>query len=150
MQMVKCPGCGEENPAKFRLCGYCGTPLVQAAAPLPPQEVRKTVTLIFVDLKDSTSLGERLDSEAMHEVKERYFGAMAAEIQRHGGKIEKYIGDAIMAVFGLPKLHEDDALRAVRAAHEMKLTLEKVNERLEAGWGVRLVTRKRGARRDVP
>ena len=118
--MIRCPACGEESPPKFRLCGYCGAPLAPAPAPLPAHEVRKTVTLIFTDLKDSTALGERLDSEALHEVKERYFGAMAAEIQRHGGKIEKYIGDAIMAVFGLPRAHEDDALRAVRAAVGMR------------------------------
>ena len=77
--------------------------LAQATSALPAHEVRKTVTLIFSDLKDSTALGEQLDSEALHEVKERYFAAMAAEITRHGGKIEKYIGDAIMAVFGLPR-----------------------------------------------
>lgn len=142
--MVKCPGCGEENPPKFRLCGYCGTPLAGAApaAPvLPAHEMRKTVTLIFSDLKDSTALGERLDSEALHEVKERYFAAMAAEIQRHGGKIEKYIGDAIMAVFGLPKAHEDDALRAVRAADGMRRALLRVNEDLEQRYGVRLSNR---------
>src|SRR5512145_149816 len=100
--MIKCPGCGEENPPKFKLCGYCGTPLAAApaAAVLPAHEIRKTVTIVFTDLKDSTALGETLDSEALHEVKERYFNAMAAEIKRHGGKIEKYIGDAIMAVFG--------------------------------------------------
>ena len=74
--------------------------------------MRRTVTIIFCDLKGSTELGEALDPEVLHEVKERYFQAMAAEITRHGGKIEKYIGDAIMAVFGLPQLHEDDALRA--------------------------------------
>ena len=112
-----CPSCGEANPARFRLCGFCGTALAPVA---PPQQVRKIVTLIFVDLKGSTDLGERLDPEAMHEVKERYFTAMAAEIVRHGGKIEKYIGDAIMAVFGLPRAHEDDALRAVRAAFGMQ------------------------------
>ena len=101
--MINCPSCGEENPPKFRLCGYCGAPLVAAPPALPVREMRKTVTLIFSDLKDSTALGERLDSEALHEVKDRYFAAMAAEIKRHGGKIEKYIGDAIMAVFGLPQ-----------------------------------------------
>jgi class 3 adenylate cyclase/tetratricopeptide (TPR) repeat protein/ABC-type dipeptide/oligopeptide/nickel transport system ATPase component len=141
MQMVKCPGCGEENPAKFRLCGYCGTPLAPAPAPLPAHEVRKTVTLIFTDLKDSTALGERLDSEAMHEVKERYFNAMAAEIQRHGGKIEKYIGDAIMAVFGLPRANEDDALRAVRSAVGMQQVLRTVNEDLKKRFGVELANR---------
>ena len=140
--MIKCPACGEENPPKFRLCGYCGAPLAAAAAAaLPAHEVRKTVTLIFSDLKDSTALGERLDSEALHEVKERYFAAMAAEITRHGGKIEKYIGDAIMAVFGLPRAHEDDALRAVRAAVGMRDKLKELNETLEKRFGVTLAAR---------
>lgn len=139
--MVKCPGCGEDNPPKFRLCGYCGTPLAPAAAPLPVHELRKTVTILFSDLKDSTALGERLDSEALHEVKERYFGAMAAEIRRHGGKIEKYIGDAIMAVFGLPRAHEDDALRAVRAAAGMQAALARVNAELGPRFGVALANR---------
>src|SRR3954447_12072722 len=113
MAMLICPGCGEENPARFRLCGYCATVLVASAVPLPMHEVRKTVTLVFSDLKGSTTLGEKLDPEALRDVMDRYFKAMAAEITRHGGKIEKYIGDAIMAVFGLPRAHEDDALRAV-------------------------------------
>jgi class 3 adenylate cyclase/tetratricopeptide (TPR) repeat protein len=139
--MVRCPACGEENPPKFRLCGYCGAPLASVPPPLPAHEVRKTVTLIFTDLKDSTALGERLDSEALHEVKERYFGAMAAEIERHGGKIEKYIGDAIMAVFGLPRAHEDDALRAVRAAVGMQGVLSRVNEDLTKRFGVTLANR---------
>jgi hypothetical protein len=96
MQMIVCPSCGEENPAKFRLCGYCGTPLAQT---LPPSELRKTVTILFSDLKGSTALGESVDPEALHEIKNRYFEAMAAVLDQHGGKIEKYIGDAIMAVF---------------------------------------------------
>jgi class 3 adenylate cyclase/tetratricopeptide (TPR) repeat protein len=142
--MVKCTGCGEDNPPKFRLCGYCGTPLPAAApaAPaLPAHEVRKTVTLLFCDLKGSTALGETLDPEALHEVKERYFKAMAAEIERHGGKIEKYIGDAIMAVFGLPRAHEDDALRAVRAADGMRQALAQVNLDLQTRYGVTLANR---------
>ncbi len=139
--MVHCPSCGEENPPKFRLCGYCGTPLAAAPAPLPAHEVRKTVTIVFCDLKGSTALGERLDPEALHEVKERYFNAMAAEIARHGGKIEKYIGDAIMAVFGLPRAHEDDALRAVRAAVGMREALARVNADLLARYGVTLGNR---------
>lgn len=138
--MLKCPGCGEDNPPKFRLCGYCGTPLAAAAA-LPPREVRKTVTIVFCDLKGSTALAESLDAEAMHEVKERYFSAMAAEITRHGGKIEKYIGDAIMAVFGLPRAHEDDALRAVRAARGMQTALARVNDELSARYGIALANR---------
>ncbi|MFT3954974.1 MAG: AAA family ATPase [Piscinibacter sp.] len=139
--MQKCPGCGEENPPKFRLCGYCGTPLAAAPAALPVREVRKTVTVVFSDLKGSTALAERLDAEAMHEVKERYFAAMAAEIVRHGGKIEKYVGDAIMAVFGLPRAHEDDALRAVRAAIGMQTALRGVNADLSARYGVALANR---------
>ena len=139
--MINCPKCNEENPPKFRLCGYCGTPLTPAAAPLPVHEVRRTVTIVFCDLKGSTSLGENLDPEALHEVKDRYFSAMAAEITRHGGKIEKYIGDAIMAVFGLPLPHEDDALRAVRAAAGMQAALGKVNADLGARYGVSLANR---------
>jgi len=138
--MVPCPGCGEENPPRFKLCGYCGTPLAAAAA-LPVREVRKTVTIVFSDLKGSTVLGERLDAEALHEVKARYFDAMAAEIARHGGKVEKYIGDAIMAVFGLPRTHEDDALRAVRAAAGMQDALARVNADLQARYGVTLANR---------
>src|SRR5438132_4049341 len=136
-----CPSCGEENPDKFRLCGFCGTPL---APELPPQEVRKTVTIVFSDLKGSTAMGEKLDSEAVREVMTRYFDEMRAALERHGGVVEKYIGDAIMAVFGLPRLHEDDALRAVRAAAEMRETLEIVNERLQADYGIRLENRTGG------
>jgi predicted ATPase/class 3 adenylate cyclase len=128
-----CPGCGEENPDRFRLCGFCGTPLV---AELPPQETRKTVTIVFSDLKGSTAMGERLDSEAVREVMSRYFDEMRGALEQHGGTVEKYIGDAIMAVFGLPRLHEDDALRAVRAAAEMRERLAALNRELEDRWGV--------------
>jgi predicted ATPase/class 3 adenylate cyclase len=133
-----CPNCGEENPDRFRLCGICGSKLVVHEI---VQEVRKTVTVVFSDLKGSTSLGEKLDTESLREVLNVYFNEMRAVLERHGGTVEKYIGDAIMAVFGLPKLHEDDAVRAVRAAYQMKLTLEKVNEQLQKGWGVRLENR---------
>ena len=133
-----CPNCGEENPPRFRLCGFCGTGL---APELPPQEVRKTVTIVFSDLKGSTSLGETLDSESLREVMNRYFDEMRAVLERHGGTIEKFIGDAVMAVFGLPKLHEDDALRAVRAAADMREALARVNDEFERVWGVRLTNR---------
>src|SRR6476469_7978861 len=136
--MALCPSCAEENPDRFRLCGFCGAPL---DAGLPAQEVRKTVTIVFSDLKGSTSLGERLDPESLREVMTRYFEEMRTALERHGGRVEKYIGDAIMAVFGLPKAHEDDALRAVRAANDMKVALAAVNEELERHWGVRLENR---------
>jgi class 3 adenylate cyclase len=133
-----CPNCGEENPERFRLCGFCGTPLATAA---PPQETRKTVTIVFSDLKGSTDLGEALDSESLREVMSEYFDAMRPVLERHGGTIEKFIGDAVMAVFGLPRVHEDDALRAVRAAAEMQQALVELNERLARDWGVQLANR---------
>jgi class 3 adenylate cyclase/tetratricopeptide (TPR) repeat protein len=133
-----CANCGEENPDRFRLCGFCGTPFAAAEA---PQEVRKTVTVVFSDLVGSTSLGESMDSESLRELLQRYFEAMQAVLERHGGAVEKFIGDAIMAVFGLPKLREDDALRAVTAALEMQEVLSALNEELERGWGVTLANR---------
>jgi class 3 adenylate cyclase len=119
------------------MCGFCGVRLVAPAA----VEVRKTVTVVFCDLKGSTDLGERLDPEAVREVLNRYFSEMRTVVERHGGTVEKYIGDAIMAVFGLPRLHEDDALRAVRAAWEMQRTLERINHELDSAWGVTLANR---------
>ncbi len=138
MELIVCPNCGEENPAKFRLCGFCGTALAPA---LPPQELRKTVTIVFSDLKGSTNLGEALDPESLREVMSRYFDSMKAVLDLHGGTIEKYIGDAIMAVFGLPRLHEDDALRAVRAAYGMQEALRELNQDLLARYGVELTNR---------
>jgi predicted ATPase/class 3 adenylate cyclase len=135
---MRCPSCGEDNPEQARFCLSCAAPLT---AGLPAREVRKTVTVVFSDLKGSTSLGERLDTETLREVLTVYFAEMQAVLERHGGRVEKFIGDAIMAVFGLPTVHEDDALRAVRAAHEMQEVLSKVNARLEATWGVRLENR---------
>jgi predicted ATPase/class 3 adenylate cyclase len=136
--MLRCRDCQEENPERFRLCGYCGAELVR---PGGAPELRKTVTVVFCDLKGSTSLGERLDSEALREVLGVYFSAMRQAIERYGGTVEKYIGDAIMAVFGLPTLHEDDAFRAVRAAFDMTVALKSVNVRLQATWGVTLENR---------
>ncbi len=103
--------------------------------------MRKTVTIVFSDLKGSTALGEQLDSESLREVMTRYFDEMKAVLESHGGTIEKFIGDAVMAVFGLPRVHEDDALRAVRAAAEMKTALAHLNEELETIYGVRLANR---------
>ena len=135
---MRCPSCGEDSPERARFCLTCAAPLT---AGVPPQMVRKTVTVVFSDLKGSTSLGERLDTETLREILTVYFAEMQAVLERHGGRVEKFIGDAIMAVFGLPTVHEDDALRAVRAAHEMQEALSKVNARLEATWGVRLENR---------
>src|SRR4029078_8474799 len=98
-------------------------------------------TIVISDLKGSTSLGEALDSEALREVMTRYFDAMRGELERHGGVIEEFIGDAVMSVFWLPRLHEDDALRAVRAASGMQAALEALNDDLQTRYGVQLAKR---------
>ena len=96
------------------------------------------VTVVFCDVTDSTALGERLDPESHRAVMNRYFEEMRGALERHGGTVEKFIGDAVMAVFGVPRLHEDDALRAVRAAAEMRERLEALNLELEQDRGVRV------------
>jgi class 3 adenylate cyclase/tetratricopeptide (TPR) repeat protein len=105
------------------------------------REVRKTVTVIFCDVVGSTAMGERLDPESVRRVMSLYFDEMRRVIERHDGTVEKFIGDAVMAVFGVPRLHEDDGLRAVRAAHEMRVALGGLNEELSAGWGVTIANR---------
>jgi class 3 adenylate cyclase/tetratricopeptide (TPR) repeat protein len=102
---------------------------------------RKTVTLVFTDVVGSTSLGEQLDPELLRRVMTTYFDRMRAVLERHGGTVEKYIGDAIVAVFGIPEIHEDDALRAVRAADEMRTALTELNRELEDRYGVRIEAR---------
>jgi class 3 adenylate cyclase/tetratricopeptide (TPR) repeat protein len=103
--------------------------------------VRKTVTILFSDVVTSTELTERLDPESMRRVMAHYFDEMQAIVERHGGVVEKFIGDEVMAVFGIPAVHADDALRAVRAASEMRDRLAELNEEFEKTWGVRLNTR---------
>ncbi len=115
--MVVCSECGRENPDESRFCNSCAAPLAPVAA---PREQRKVVTVLFCDVTGSTSLGEQLDPEAMRTVMARYFETARTAIERHGGTVEKFIGDAVMAVFGVPVVHEDDALRAVRAAAELR------------------------------
>ena len=136
--MTRCPSCGQENPDGFRFCGACGAALTVAA---PAREVRKTVTVLFCDVAGSTAMGERLDPESTRRVMARYFDAMRAAIERHGGTVEKFIGDAVMAVFGVPVVHEDDTLRAVRAAADMRAALTELNEELDRDWGIRIESR---------
>jgi class 3 adenylate cyclase/tetratricopeptide (TPR) repeat protein len=99
---------------------------------------RRTVTVLFADVADSTPLGEQLDPESLRRVMSRFFEQMSAVLERHGGTVEKFIGDAVMAVFGLPELHEDDGLRAVRAATELRAALSVLNDELEPEFGVRI------------
>ena len=104
-------------------------------------EVRKTVTVLFADISGSTALGERLDPESLRGIMSRYFEKMRSAIEQHGGTVEKFIGDAVMAVFGVPTVHEDDALRAVRAASQMREILDTLNAELERDFGARLQVR---------
>jgi class 3 adenylate cyclase len=115
-----CPSCAQDNPEAARFCLNCATPLLDTGR---TRETRKTVTVLFCDLTGSTALGESLDPERLRALLARYFERMQEIVERHGGSVEKFIGDAVMAVFGVPVLHEDDALRAVRAADEMRGTL---------------------------
>ena len=137
--MAVCRTCGQENPEIARFCLACAAPLAAHAS--PSQDTRKTITVVFVDVVGSTALGERLDPESLRVVMGRYFQEMSTVVQRHGGTVEKFIGDAVMAVFGIPVVHEDDALRAVRAAVEMRGALTPLNEELERDHGVRIQVR---------
>jgi class 3 adenylate cyclase/tetratricopeptide (TPR) repeat protein len=138
LRMPICAQCGEDNPARARFCLACGSPL---AASGTGREVRKTVTVVFSDLVGSTPIGERLDPESFREVITRYYDRATEVLARHGGTVAKFIGDAVMAVYGIPRLHEDDALRAVRGAAELGDALAELNSELEAAWGVRLALR---------
>src|SRR5437764_13988989 len=99
---------------------------------------RRTVTVLFADVADSTPLGERLDPESLRQVMSRWFERMSEVLERHGGTVEKFIGDAVMAVFGIPELHEDDALRAVRAAAGLREALAQVHDELGQELGVHI------------
>src|SRR5262245_47346624 len=141
--MAACPTCGKTNESGARFCSACGTALAAEA----PREVRKTVTVLFCDVAGSTALGERLDPEATRRLMSRYFESARAILERHGASVEKFIGDAVMAVFGIPHVHEDDALRAARAALELRDTVSELELRIGvntgdvvAGTGETLVT----------
>jgi class 3 adenylate cyclase/tetratricopeptide (TPR) repeat protein len=138
LAMVTCPSCGEESSPRFRVCGLCGA---QLAENRPPEEIRRIATVVTSDLKGSTALGEKLDPESLREILTRYFDEMRVVFESHGGTIEKIIGDAIVAVFGLPTRRDDDALCAVQAAAETMRVLTVLNDQLEEAWGIRLVTR---------
>src|SRR5213079_1910718 len=111
-----CASCGRESGGDFAFCPYCGAELGSVPS---AREQRKTVTVLFCDVTGSTALGESTDPEALRALLARYFERMKGIVESHGGTVEKFIGDAVMAVFGVPMLHEDDALRGCRAAVEM-------------------------------
>src|SRR5687767_11943621 len=133
----RCAGCGKVNPEEARFCMGCGQPLAPAAAPAR-REVRRVVTVVFADMVGFTALGERLDQESLRRVMDRFYVEMRGAIEAQGGTVAKFIGDAVMAVWGTPEVREDDALRAVRAADDMRAALRALNEDLDRRWGVRL------------
>ena len=142
--MLVCSACGHANREAARFCEACAAPLAPAS-----EAHRKTVTAIFCDVVGSTALGESVDPEALGALLARYFNRMREIVERHGGTVEKFIGDAVMAVFGVPIAHEDDALRACRAAIEMRTALPELavqgrigvnTGEVVTGTGERLVT----------
>src|SRR5947207_12118221 len=112
--MVTCATCGRENPPNARFCNSCGSALVAAAE--SRREERKVVTVLFADLVGFTSRAERMDPEDVRSLLAPYWQHLRDELERHGGTVEKFIGDAVMALFGAPAAHDDDPLRAVGAA----------------------------------
>jgi class 3 adenylate cyclase/tetratricopeptide (TPR) repeat protein len=131
-----CPNCSTENPEGFRHCGFCGASLTESAT-----ERRKLATLVFCDLSGSTTIGERADSETVRSLMLSYFHEMRSALEGHGGTVEKFVGDAVLAVFGVPEAHEDDALRACRAALEMQARLASLNEEFERRFATRIALR---------
>jgi class 3 adenylate cyclase/tetratricopeptide (TPR) repeat protein len=133
-----CTSCGAESREGARFCDACGAALAGA---LVAREQRKTVTVLFCDLSGSTALGERLDPESLRRVLGRYFETAREAVERHGGTVEKFIGDAVMAVFGVPVVHEDDALRCVRAAADVRDAIGPLNAELAQDYGTTLALR---------
>src|SRR6266404_1955135 len=158
-RLVICPNCGTINLPNAKFCLECGTALTptprgtnplaatQAArserqpysseldgskSRLTAPEERRIVTIMFADITGSTPLADRLDPEDMRAILTGYFNLMTEQIRRHGGTVEKYIGDAVMAVFGAPFAHEDDPDRAIRAALDMQAALTQFNEQRQA------------------
>jgi class 3 adenylate cyclase len=135
-----CPVCGAEVPDGARFCPSCGSAIADAEI-LPSGQERRLVTILFADVTGSTGLGEQLDPERLQEVMGTYFRAMREEIEAEGGTVEKFIGDAVMAAFGVPTAHEDDPRRALRAALRMRRRLAGVNAELDGRFGVTLQIR---------
>jgi class 3 adenylate cyclase/tetratricopeptide (TPR) repeat protein len=131
--VATCPACDKENPDGFQFCGFCTAPLTEQPASSVHEE-RKVVTVLFCDLVGFTARAEQLDPEEVRAVLRPYHDRVRAELERHGGTVEKFIGDAVMALFGAPTAHEDDPERAVRAA--LAIRDFAVEERLELRVGI--------------
>ena len=137
----RCPSCGQESPDPFRFCGYCGAPLDQPAKPPDAEEdSRRVVTVLFADLVDYTRASSRSDPEEIYLTIRQLFEQLAEPIGRHGGHIDRYMGDGFLAFFGLPEVHEDDPVRALRAALDMQQLMQDARADLSPGvnWELRL------------
>ncbi len=135
--MPGCPACGKDLPSgDFPFCPWCAAPLAE-----PSSGQRKTVTVLFCDLVDSTVLGSRVDPEVLRGLLVDYWSRARAVVESHGGTVEKFIGDAVVGAFGLPVLHEDDALRAVRAAADLLVAVRELNKASVARFDVELAVR---------
>src|ERR1700694_4226881 len=136
--MAACAKCGFEYPPGSRFCPGCAAPL--AGLEDAPRQSRRVVTVLFSDVVDSTALAERLDPEVFRAVMNQFFAAVREIIEHHGGTVSKFIGDAVVAVFGVPHVHEDDALRALRAAADIRAALpaigEEIGEALQLRMGI--------------
>jgi class 3 adenylate cyclase len=115
--VVACTRCGQENPDGAKFCNACGAPLAQAP---PSSEERRVVSVLFVDLVGFTSEAEKLDPEDVRAILTPYYEQVRGELERHGGMVEKFVGDAVMGVFGAPTAYGDDSERAVRAAFAVR------------------------------
>jgi predicted ATPase/class 3 adenylate cyclase len=133
--MAVCPNCGEDNADKAKFCSECATPL--KAAPTPQAEERKVVSILFVDLVGFTARSHDADPEDVRAALHPYHQRLKREIEGYGGTLEKFIGDAVMAVFGAPVAHEDDAERAVRAALRITEAIEELNKEVDLDLSIR-------------
>src|SRR5712692_7394817 len=125
--MAVCPSCGRELPGEFPFCPFCAAPLAAQPA-VPSQEERKVVSVLFCDLVGFTAASEQQDPEDVRARIRPYHARLREEIERYGGTVEKFVGDAVMAAFGAPVGHEDDAERAVRAGLAILEAIAELNE----------------------
>src|SRR3954452_2345907 len=133
--MAVCPDCGSELPQAARFCAACGRPVEVAAG---AREERKVVTVLFVDLVGSTAQADRRDPEDVRATLVPFYEGLRKDIERFGGRVEKFIGDAVMALFGAPVAHEDDPERAVRTALDIRRTIVRLNEERGLDLSVRI------------
>src|SRR6266545_6331192 len=141
--MIVCPNCGAENRAEARFCDSCGAALAPEDA--SAREERKVVTVLFADLVGFTSRAEQMDPEDVRAVLEPYHAHLRSELERYGGTVEKFIGDAVMALFGAPVAHEDDPERAVRAALAIRDWVREEEEDLQLRIAVNTAARVQAA-----